>query len=719
MKNTVLGVVAATILFSSCTDSKVSKSSEKEMIEWKQIPTVLPETKKQDSIRDYFGVAVNDKYAWLEDDNSEETKSWVAKENEVTDSYLEQIPFREKIKERYTSLINYEKVGAPRKVGDYYFMNKNDGLQDQSVIYFRKGEKEDWKVFMDPNKMSTEGTVTVSLMGSSSDNKFITYRYSEAGSDWGEIRVREIASNTDIKDVIKWVKFSGASWLGNGFYYSGFEAPTAGDELSAENKFHSVYYHEIGTQQSEDKLVYRDESDPNLYHGISVTEDEKFLVLYVYQGTDNIDIHFKSTQNLKNDFLPLITGFASKSDVVDHVNGKFLVRTDLDAPLNKLVAIDPKNTEKANWIEIIPETENYLSSVSTGGGKLFAQYMINATTQISVMNYDGSNAKKIGLPGTGSASNLGGKKDETKLFYSFTSFLYPPTIFEYDVITGVSKEYYKPQIDFNPTDYIEKQEWFTSKDGTKVPVFIVHKKGLEMNGDNPTLLYAYGGFNISLTPSFSTSRIILLENNGIYVVANLRGGGEFGEAWHQAGMKMNKQNVFDDYIGAAEYLVEKKYTSPEKLAIEGRSNGGLLIGAVMTQRPELARVAYPTVGVMDMLKYHEFTIGWGWTPEYGASSDSKEMFEYLYGYSPLHNLSNGTSYPCTLVKTADHDDRVVPAHSFKFAARLQEAHVGENPVLIRIETNAGHGAGKPISKIIDEEADHWAFMFYNMGYTDL
>ncbi|MFT5877981.1 MAG: prolyl oligopeptidase, partial [Dokdonia sp.] len=434
---------------------------------------------------------------------------------------------------------------------------------------------------------------------------------------------------------------------------------------------------------------------------------------------DNIDIHFKSTEHLKEEFKPMITGFNSKSDVVDHVNGKFLVRTDVDAPMNKLVAIDPNNTDKLNWLEVLPETENYLSSVSTGGGKMFAQYMINATTQISVMDYDGSNANVIELPGTGSASNLGGKMEETKLFYSFTSFLYPPTIFEYDVATGDSKEYYRPQIDFKPSDYIEKQEWFTSKDGTKVPVFIVHKKGLEMDGQNPTLLYAYGGFNISLTPSFSTSRIILLENNGIYVMANLRGGGEFGEDWHQAGMKMKKQNVFDDFIGAAEYLVEKKYTSPNKLAIEGRSNGGLLIGAVMAQRPDLARVAYPGVGVMDMLKYHEFTIGWGWTPEYGASSDSKEMFEYLYGYSPLHNLKEGTNYPCTMVSTADHDDRVVPAHSFKFAARLQETHKGENPVLIRIEINAGHGAGKPMSKVIDEQADHWAFMFFNMGITEL
>ena len=719
MKNVVLGIIGTSMMVASCSNSNTTDANMEKEKAWSQIKTQVPVTEKQDSIRDYFGVSVNDPYSWLEDDNSEETKAWVNSENEVTNDYLSKIPYREEIKTRYAGLMNYEKVSAPRHVGDYYFMNKNDGLQDQSVIYYKKGDAEDWQVFMDPNAMSKEGTVTIDLMGASKDNSLIAYRYSEAGSDWGEIRVRDIATNTDKEDVIKWVKFSGSSWLGNGFYYSGFEAPSEGEELSAENKFHTVYYHEMGTSQSEDKVVYRDISDPNLYHGVDVTEDDSYLVLYVYQGTDNVDIHFKITEQLEGGFKPMITGFNSKSDVVDFVNGKFLVRTDKDAPMNRLVAIDPSNVSQDSWIDILPETENYLSSVATGGGKMFAQHMINATTQITVMDYDGSNQKQLALPGTGSASNLGGKPEETKLFYSFTSFLYPPTIFEYDVTTGESKEYYRPNIDFNPEEYVEKQEWFTSKDGTKVPVFIVHKKGLEMDGQNPTLLYAYGGFNISLTPSFSTSRIILLENNGIYVMANLRGGGEFGEEWHQAGMKMNKQNVFDDFIGAAEYLIEKKYTSHEKLAIEGRSNGGLLVGAVMTQRPDLARVAFPGVGVMDMLKYHEFTIGWGWTPEYGASSDSKEMFEYLYGYSPLHNVKDGTAYPCTMVSTADHDDRVVPAHSFKFAARLQKAHVGENPMLIRIETNAGHGAGKPMSKVIEEQADHWTFMFYNMGKTSL
>jgi prolyl oligopeptidase len=719
MNKLMLGMIGLATIGTSCDNSEIANKQMDKPSKWEQVKVTYPKTVKKDSITNYFGTDINDPYAWLEDDNSEETKQWVIEENKVTEGYLSQIPFRDKIKERYTKLINYEKVSAPRKVGAYYFMNKNDGLQDQSVIYYRNGEAGEWSVFMDPNKMSEEGTVTIGLLGASKDNKLIAYRYSEAGSDWGEIHVRDIETNTDIKDVIKWVKFSGSSWLNDGFFYSGFEAPTEGDELSAENKFHTVYYHKIGTEQSEDKLIYRDTKDPNLYHGVSVTEDEAYLVLYVYQGTDNVDLHFKAANDMTGDFKSLITGFTSKSDVIDHVNGKFLVRTDLNAPLNQLVAIDPKNTKESNWEVIIPESENYLSSVATGGGKMFAQYMINATTKTFSMEYDGSGKKEIKLPGTGSASNLGGKKEETKLFYSFTSFLYPPTIFEYDVTTGKSTEYYKPNIDFDPSQYEERQEWFTSKDGTKVPVFIVHKKGLKKDGQNPTLLYAYGGFNISLTPSFSTSRIILLENGGVYAMTNLRGGGEFGEEWHQAGMKLNKQNVFDDFIAAAEYLKKENYTSSEKLAIEGRSNGGLLIGAVMDQKPDLARVAYPGVGVMDMLKYHQFTIGWGWTPEYGASSDSKEMFEYLYGYSPLHNIKDGTSYPCTMVSTADHDDRVVPAHSFKFAARLQEAHKGENPVLIRIETNAGHGSGKPISKIIEEQTDHWAFMFFNMGYSDM
>lgn len=694
-------------------------TGEKPEKEWSQINVEYPITNKQDSVIEYFGTSVNDPYSWLENDTSSETESWVKSQNEVTSSYLAKIPFRDRIAERYTDLFNYEKVSAPQKVGEYYFMNKNDGLQNQSVIYYKKGEEGEWMVFMDPNKMSEDGTVTVGLMGESKDKKYIAYRYSEAGSDWGKIKVRDIEKNEDLDDVINWVKFSGASWYKDGFYYSGFPAPEEGTELSAANQFHTVYYHKLGTDQSEDVIIYQDREHPNLYHGAGVTEDEEYLVLYINEGTDNNDLRFKKPDTKNGGFQPLVTGFRGESSVVDFKNDKFLVITDIGAPMKRLVAIDPSNVSEEAWVDIIPESENNLESVSSGGGKLFASYLINAANEIYMMNYDGTEKSKIELPGTGSAGGFYGDKDETKLFYSFTSFIYPSTIFEFDVNSASSKVYYQADLDFDPAQYVEKQVWFTSKDGTKVPMFLVHKKDLKMDGTNPTLLYGYGGFNISLSPYFSTSRIILLENGGIYAMVNLRGGGEFGEEWHAQGMKMNKQNVFDDFIGAAEYLINEKYTSSEKLAIEGGSNGGLLVGACMAQRPDLFRVALPHVGVMDMLKYHKFTIGWGWVPEYGSSEDSEEMFQYLYGYSPLHNLKDGTSYPATMVFTADHDDRVVPAHSFKFGARLQEAHQGENPVLMRIETRAGHGAGKPTSKIIEEEADKWAFMFYNMKYNDL
>ncbi len=678
-----------------------------------------PNTNKQDSVSEYFGTSVNDPFAWLENDTSSETESWVKSQNEVTESYLNKIPFRDRIAERYTDLFNYEKVSAPQKVGDYYFINKNDGLQNQSVIYYKKGEESEWMVFMDPNEMSEDGTVTIGLLGESSDNKYIAYRYSEAGSDWGKIKVRDIEKNVDLDDVINWVKFSGASWYKDGFYYSGFPTPEEGTELSAANKFHTVYYHKLGTDQSEDVIIYQDREHPNLYHGAGVTEDEEYLVLYINEGTDNNDLRFKKPDTKNGGFQPLVTGFRGESSVVDYKMGKFLVLTDIGAPMKRLVAIDPANVSEEAWVDLIPESENNLKSISSGGGKLFASYLINASSEIYMMNYDGTERSKIELPGTGSAGGFYGDKDETKLFYTFTSFIYPSTIFEFDVASANSKVYYQADLDFDPTQYVEKQVWFTSKDGTKVPMFLVHKKDLKMDGTNPTLLYGYGGFNISLSPYFSTSRIILLENGGVYAMVNLRGGGEFGEEWHAQGMKMNKQNVFDDFISAAEYLIKEKYTSSEKLAIEGGSNGGLLVGACMAQRPDLFRVALPHVGVMDMLKYHKFTIGWGWVPEYGSSEENEEMFQYLYGYSPLHNLKDGTSYPATMVFTADHDDRVVPAHSFKFGARLQEAHQGENPVLMRIETRAGHGAGKPTSKIIEEEADKWAFMFYNMKYNDL
>lgn len=694
-------------------------TNENQKIDWKPLSVNYPVTEKMDSITTYFGHQVNDPYAWLEDDTSAATEAWVKAQNEVTYGYLNQIPYRDKIKSRYQKLFNYEKVGSPRKEGDYYFLEKNDGLQDQSVIYYRKGKDSEWEVFMDPNTMSEDGTVTVSLLSATKDGKFMTYRYSEAGSDWGEIRIRDVENNTDLDDVLKWVKYTGASWFGNGFFYSRYPEPIEGTELSAANRDHRVYYHALGTTQADDKLIYRNKENDRLYVGVDVSEDQEYLFLYIYEGTENGDIYFKETSNLDADFKPLITGFVAKSYVVDYVNDRFLLNTNWEAPNNRLVAVDPQNASPDNWVDIIPEEENYLEGVSAGGSKLFAKYLVNATTKIFQFDYDGQGKKAIDLPGPGSAYGFYGYKDETQLFYTFTSFLYPSAIFEYDVITGKSTEYYRAEIDFNPSDYEESQQWFTSKDGTKIPLFIVHKKGLKLDGSNPALLYGYGGFNVSLSPYFSTSRIILLENGGVFALANIRGGGEFGEDWHQQGMKMNKQNVFDDFIAAGEFLIQKGYTSKEKLAIEGGSNGGLLVGACMTQRPDLFKVAFPAVGVMDMLKYHKFTVGYGWTPEYGSSADSEEMFNYLKGYSPLHTLKDGVNYPATMVTTADHDDRVVPAHSFKFAARLQAANKGNNPVLIRIATKAGHGAGKPTSKIIEEQADKWAFMFYTMKYADL
>lgn len=712
MKHSILYTGIAALAITACTPPA-------EKPQWNQFAVTYPETQQQDVTEDYWGTQVADPYRWLEDDTSAETEAWVTAQNKVTFGYLEQIPYRSQIEERYTELFNYPKVSAPSKAGDYFFIYRNDGLQDQSVIYYKQGEDGEEKVFMDPNTMSKDGTVTVGLMGEDETDTYMAYRYSEAGSDWGEIRVRHIAENRDTEDILKWVKFSGAAWYKDGFFYSRYPAPEEGTELSATNLFHKVYYHKLGTSQDEDQLIYENLEDPRLYHNMGITEDKEYTILYVFQGTENIDLYFRKADDWNGEFKPLITGFRAKSSVVDHHDGKFLVVTDLDAPNNRFVTIDPNNVGEENWVEILPESENQLNTVTHGGGALFAQYMENATDKIYRMNYDGSEKTAIELPGTGSAGGFSGDREDQKLYYTYTSFTYPSTIFEYDVATGASSEYYRPDLKFNPEDYEERQVFYKSKDGTEVSMFIVHKKGLTLDGTNPTMLYGYGGFNISLTPSFSTSNIILLENGGVYALANLRGGSEYGEKWHKGGMLTQKQNVFDDFISAAEYLIQEKYTSSDKLAIAGGSNGGLLVGACLTQRPDLFQVCFPAVGVLDMLRYHKFTVGWGWVPEYGSSEQSKEMFEYLYGYSPLHNVKAGTAYPATMITTADHDDRVVPAHSFKFAATLQQAQTGENPTLIRIETNAGHGSGKPTSKIIEEQADKWAFMFWNMEYTEM
>lgn len=672
-----------------------------------------PETRKTNQVDTYFGQEVSDPFRWLEDDNAPETEAWVKAQNELTFSYLDKIPFREKIKARYTELYNYPKLSSPFKAGDYYFFYKNDGLQNQAVIYYQKGLDGEPAVFLDPNTMSEDGTTAISLIGFSKDNRYVAYSRQDAGSDWQIIRVMEVATRKELDDKLEWVKFSGASWHNDGFFYSRYPTPAKGQEYSGDNRLHSVYYHKLGNPQSDDELVYQDTENPTHYHFGGVTEDSRYFILYKQPGTDGFATYFKDLSKPRSSFQLLFGGFKNKSQIVDHQDGKFLVLTDIGAPNYRLISLDIQDPDPAKWVEIIPESTNLLNGVNTGAGFLFANYLEKATTRIYQMNYDGSDKKSIELPGLGSAGGLGGKKDDDILFYSFSSFTYPNTIFKYDPNSGESELFFKADLAFNPEDYEEKQVMYRSKDGKEVSMFIVHKKGLKLDGNNPTYLYGYGGFNISLTPSFSASRIILLENGGVFAMPNLRGGGEYGEEWHQDGMLLKKQNVFDDFIAAAEYLIQEGYTRSDKLAIAGGSNGGLLVGACMTQRPELFAVALPAVGVMDMLRYHLFTVGKGWIPEYGCADSSEVDFRNLLAYSPLHNLRNGVRYPSTMVTTADHDDRVVPAHSFKFAARLQEAHKGDNPVLIRIDVDAGHGAGKPTSKIIEEQADIWSFVFFN------
>ncbi|MEN0005438.1 MAG: prolyl oligopeptidase family serine peptidase [Bacteroidota bacterium] len=710
MKNVLIASIALLVMgLTACQPTAQEETAQKE--DYPLMKVNYPETATIEHEDDYHGTVVKDPYRWLEVDTAADVESWVKEQNKVTYGYLENIPFRKNIEERYTELFNYPKLSSPFRAGDYYFFNKNDGLQNQSVIYYQKGLDGEPEVFIDPNALSDDGTVAIGLIGFSEDDKYVAYTQSEGGSDWREIRVMEIATKKEMPDVLKWVKFSGAAWDGNGFYYSRYPAPEEGMELSGNNQFHSIYYHELGTDQSEDELIYEDREKPYMYHWCGTTEDNKYLVMYAAPGTDGYATYIKDLRN-GGDFQTLAEGYSNKTTLVKHLDGKMLALTDLDAPNYRLVSIDLAQPEPENWVDVIPESENLLQSATTGGGQLFVNYLEKATDRWYRMAYDGSNKEEIELPGLGSAGGFGGKEDNDVMFYAFTSFTYPNTIFKYDVKTGQSEQFYKAQLKFDPAEYVEKQVTYKSKDGTPVTMFVVHKKGIEMNGENPTYLYGYGGFNVSLTPSFSTSRIILLENGGVFAMPNLRGGGEYGEAWHKDGMLEKKQNVFDDFIAAAEYLIDEGYTSSDKLAIAGGSNGGLLVGACMTQRPDLFAVAFPAVGVMDMLRYHKFTVGKGWIPEYG-SSDDPEQFKTLVAYSPLHNLKPGVEYPATMVTTADHDDRVVPAHSFKFAAQLQQSHAGDNPVLIRIATDAGHGAGKPTAKIIEEQADIWSFFFYN------
>lgn len=709
-------VLFISILTVSCNKQTVEKTLEPIEVKpqmKKVVKLTYPETRKDESvIDDYHGTQVADPYRWLEDDNADEVKDWVTAQNKVSQAYLSAIPYRQELRDRYEELFNYVKLGSPFKRGPYYFFYKNDGLQAQSVIYLQKGLEGTPEVFIDPNTISEDGTTSISLLGFSKDNKYVAYSRQDAGSDWQTIRVMEIETKKVLEDKLDWVKFSGASWLGEGFYYSKYPEPKEGTELSGENNFHAVYYHKLGDDQSKDKLVFDNPDEPKRYHYGGVTEDKKFNILYATTGTDGYETYYQDLSKPKAKPTVLFSGFENKSNVVAHHEGRFLVLTNIDAPKYKLVSLDPSDNDKAKWETIIPESDNVLQSVSTGGGKLWANYLRDAKTAIKRFEMDGSNAIEVKLPGLGSAGGFGGMEDDDHFFYTFTSFTIPSVIYKYDIETNTSTEFFETELKFDPNDYEEKQVFYSSKDGTRVPMFIVHKKGIKLDGTNPTYLYGYGGFNASLSPWFSTSRLLLLENGGVFAMANLRGGGEYGEEWHEGGMLFKKQNVFDDFIAAAEYLIAEGYTKSEKLAIAGGSNGGTLVGACMNQRPELFGVAFPAVGVMDMLRYHKFTVGWGWVPEYG-SSDEPDHFKNLYAYSPLHNLKSGVKYPATMITTADHDDRVVPAHSFKYGARAQECQGGDKPILLSISVDAGHGAGKPTAKIIEEQADQWAFFFKN------
>lgn len=676
-----------------------------------------PESRKEEQQLDFFGTQVSDPYLWLENDTSAETGSWVDAQIAVTRNYLDSIPFRKKIADRFRDLFNFEKVGAPMKVGDYYFIYKNSGLEAQGKYFVRKGMEGADELFLDINTIAENGLASASLLGADDQNRYMAVNVNEAGSDWSTIEVYDIATKQKMSDRLEWVKFSGAAWYGDGFYYSRYPQPAKGLELSGDNKNHMVYYHKIGTPQSSDELVYSDPSRQDMYHNVFLTEDKKFLFLIAAPGTDTYEVWYKNPAEKTAKFKPLFTDMNHKTSPIEATeDGKLIVKTDIGSANSRLVLVDPANPDPANWKELVAPTNNLLQSASTGGGVIFLEYLDKANTRIFRCNYDGSDLREIPMPDkTGSAGGFGGKKDEKICFYSFTSFTYPSVIFKYDIDADKSSEYYRINVKFKPEEYESKQVMYKSKDGTEVPMFIVHKKGLKMDGKNPAWLYSYGGFSIPMQPGFSSSRIILLENGAVFAMPCIRGGNEFGEDWHKGGMLDKKQNVFDDFIAAAEFLIKEGYTSNEMLAIEGGSNGGLLVGACMTQRPDLFKVAFPQVGVLDMLRFHKFTVGKGWIPEYGCADSSKTQFDYLYKYSPYHNLKKGTKYPATMVMTADHDDRVVPAHSFKFAARLQEYHQGENPVLIRIEKSAGHGAGMSTDQVIESIADKYAFFFYNIG----
>ena len=701
-------LILASIILASCTQK----------IKQKNIEVNYPETEKKPVVDTLFGTAVTDNYRWLEDDRSTETEAWVKAENAVTFDYLSKIPYRAQLKSRLSEMINYERIGTPYTEGDYTYFSKNDGLQNQSVIYRKKGNSEP-EIFLDPNTFSEDGTTSLGTLSFSKNGKTAAYSISEGGSDWRKIIVLDVESKTIKEDTLVDVKFSEISWYKNeGFYYSSYDKPK-GSELSAKTDQHKLYYHKLGTSQKEDLVIFGEKpAEKHRYVSGNVTEDNRFLIVTAAVSTSGNKLFIKDLSKPNSKLITVLDHTKSDTYVIHNRDSKLYLVTNLNAANKKVVTVDAANPTSENWKNFIPETENVLSP-STGAGYFFASYMVDAVSKVVQYDFDGNLIREVKLPGLGTAFGFEGKTKDKTLYFSFSNYKTQSSSFQLNPKNGTYTTYWKPAHDFNTDDYISNQIFYTSKDGTKVPMIITYKKGLELNGKNPTILYGYGGFDVSLTPSFSSIMAVWMEQGGVYAVPNLRGGGEYGKKWHIAGTKMQKQNVFDDFIAAAEYLIENNYTSSDFLAINGGSNGGLLVGATMTQRPELIKVALPAVGVLDMLRYHTFTAGAGWAYDFGTANDSKEMFNYLKGYSPVHNVKKGTKYPATLVTTGDHDDRVVPAHSFKFTAELQEKQAGGNPVLIRIETNAGHGAGTPIAKIIELYADIFGFTLFNMGFEQL
>lgn len=703
----ILSACAGALVLNSCTSNVQSTTVS------------YPKTEKIPVVDTYFEEEVVDNYRWLEDDRSAATEDWVKRQNETTFSHLNGISYKEELKARLEKLWNYEKISRPFKEGAYTYFYKNDGLQNQSVVYRQKGENEDAEVFLDPNSFSEDGTVSLAGLSFTEDGNLLAYSISEGGSDWRKIIVLDAETKEQVGDTIIDVKFSGISWKKNeGFYYSSYDKPD-GSELSAKTDQHKLYFHRLGTSQEEDQLVYGGTAEEkHRYIGGSVSEDARFLFISASNTTSGNKLFMQDLSVENAPIIAIVDDETSDTYVTENQESTLFLVTDRDAPNKRLVKADAKQPNPEHWVDVIPETENVLT-LNTGSGYFFAEYMIDALSKVYQYDYKGELVREIDLPGLGSVGGFGGKLSDEVLYYTFTNYNTPSSSYTYNPETGESDVYWTPAIEFNSDEYVSEQVFYTSKDGTQVPMMITYKRGLKKDGNNPAILYGYGGFNISLTPSFSVTNAIWMEMGGIYAVPNLRGGGEYGKTWHDAGTQMNKQNVFDDFIAAGEYLIAEKYTSSDLLALRGGSNGGLLVGATMTQRPDLARVALPAVGVLDMLRYHTFTAGAGWAYDYGTSEDSPEMFAYLKGYSPVHNVKEGVSYPATLITTGDHDDRVVPAHSFKFAAELQDKHAGDTPVLIRIETDAGHGAGTPVSKTIEQYADIYAFTLNAMGFDAL